>query len=262
VLETVPEENKGSGRVVEHLKGEVCFDSVSFAYDGQDTVLEQVSFAVKPGEHVAIVGPSGVGKSTLVGLILRFYRPTHGEVFFDGLPASDYELSSLRQRIGYVAQSTTLLAGTIRENLQYGNLHASPAEIERAARVAGIHDFIMGLSDGYNSPVGERGVNFSEGQKQRISIARALIKDPDILILDEPTSALDSLTENSFIAALKNMVEECTVFLIAHRLSTVKNVNRILVLNEKRLVASGSHRELMETNEYYRTLVVNQQLLG
>jgi ABC-type multidrug transport system fused ATPase/permease subunit len=262
VLEVVPEENSGSGRAVEHLKGEVRFDAVSFAYAGQEAVLEDVSFVVRSGEHVAVVGPSGVGKSTLISLILRFYRPTAGEVLFDGLPASDYALSSLRQRIGYVAQSTTLLAGTIRENLQYGSPQASPEEIEKAARVAGIHEFILSLSNGYDALVGERGVNLSEGQKQRLSIARALIKETDILILDEPTSALDNLTENSFIEALKSVTEGRTVFLIAHQLSTVKNVNRILVLNEKRLVASGSHHELLETSEYYRTLVANQQVLA
>jgi ABC-type multidrug transport system fused ATPase/permease subunit len=211
---------------------------------------------------VAIVGPSGVGKTTLVSLILRFYRPTRGEIFFDDLPASAYEMPSLRQRIGYVSQSTTLLAGTIHDNLCYGNPQAAPLEVEKAARVAGIHDFIAGLPDGYESPVGESGVNLSEGQKQRLSIARALIKDPDILILDEPTSALDGLTENSFVEALEGITKGRTVFLIAHRLSTVKKVNRILVLNEKRLVASGSHRELMESSEYYRSLIANQQALA
>ncbi len=261
VLDITPEET-GQGQQVEHLKGEVSFLGVSFSYDGQEKVLEDVSFLVRPGEHVAIAGPSGVGKTTLVSLILRFYRPTQGEIFFDNIPAEDYNLRSLRQRIGYVSQSTTLLSGTIRENLQYGQSEASLDALKKAARVAGIHDFIESLPDGYESRVEERGVNLSEGQKQRLSIARALIKDPDILILDEPTSALDSLTENSFVEALKDVTQGRTVFLIAHRLSTVKNADRILVLNEKRLVASGSHHELLETSEYYRTLVANQQVLA
>ncbi len=261
VFDAVPEDT-GKGRVVEHLEGGVRFESVSFAYNRQDTVLEELSFSVRPGEHVAVVGPSGVGKTTLVSLLLCFYRPTEGEIFFDALPAGDYELKSLRQRIGYVSQSTTLLAGTLRDNLCYGNQQASQEEIERAARAAGIHDFIVNLPQGYDSLVGERGVNLSEGQKQRLSIARALIKDPDILIFDEPTSALDSLTENSFVEALEGMSQGRTVFLIAHRLSTVRNAERILVLNEKRLDSIGSHQELIEASEYYRTLVSNQQVLA
>ena len=258
----VPEENLGVGEKIERLKGEVEFKDATFSYDGRESVLENLSFHVEAGEHIAIVGPSGVGKTTLISLILRLYQPTKGDLLFDGRPASVYELSSLRQRIGYVPQSSLLLSGTILENLCYGNLEADEAHVIHAAQTAGIHDFIVGLPGGYQALVGESGVNLSEGQKQRLAIARALIKDPDILILDEPTSALDSLTENSFIEALKGMIQGRTVFLIAHRLSTVKNVNRILVLNEKRLVSIGSHQELMETSEYYRTLVANQQVLA
>ena len=258
----VPEQKEGVGEKIERLKGEVEFKDATFSYDGRESVLENLSFHVDAGEHVAIVGPSGVGKTTLISLILRLYQPTKGDLLFDGRAASVYELASLRQRIGYVPQSSLLLSGTILENLRYGNLEADEALVIRAAQTAGIHDFIVGLPGGYQALVGESGVNLSEGQKQRLAIARALIKDPDILILDEPTSALDSLTENSFIKALKGMIQGRTVFLIAHRLSTVKNVNRILVLNEKRLVASGSHHELMETSEYYRTLVTNQQVLA
>ena len=258
----VPEQKEGVGEKVERLKGEVEFKDATFSYDGRESVLEDLSFHVEAGEHIAIVGPSGVGKTTLISLILRLYQPTKGDLLFDGRPASVYELSSLRQRIGYVPQSSLLLSGTILENLCYGNLEADEAHVIHAAQTAGIHDFIVGLPGGYQALVGESGVNLSEGQKQRLAIARALIKDPDILILDEPTSALDSLTENSFIEALKGMIQGRTVFLIAHRLSTVKNVNRILVLNEKRLVSIGSHQELMETSEYYRTLVANQQVLA
>jgi ABC-type multidrug transport system fused ATPase/permease subunit len=258
----VPEQNLGVGEKVERLKGEVEFKDATFSYDGRETVLENLSFHVSPGEQIAIVGPSGVGKTTLISLILRLYRPTKGELWFDGRPASDYELTSLRQRIGYVPQSSLLLSGTIMENLRYGNLEADEAHVVQAAKTAGIHDFIASLPGGYQSLLGEAGVNLSEGQKQRLAIARALIKDPDILILDEPTSALDSLTENSFVSALDKMTQGKTLFLIAHRLSTVKNATRILVLNEDHLVSMGTHQELMQTSEYYRTLVANQQILA
>jgi len=258
----VPEPNLGTGEYVERLKGEVEFKDATFSYDGRETVFEHLSFHVAPGEHIAIVGPSGVGKTTLISLILRLYQPTQGELCFDGRPASDYELTSLRERIGYVPQNSLLLSGTIMENLRYGNLEADEAHVMRATKTAGIHNFITRLSNGYQSMVGETGVNLSEGQKQRLAIARALIKDPDILIFDEPTSALDSFTENSFIEALKGMTQGKTLFLIAHRLTTVKNVSRLLVLSENHLVSMGSHQELMKSSEYYRSLINNQQILA
>jgi len=261
LYDIVPEANQGQGKEIKRLKGVVDFEKVTFSYDGQETVLHEVSFHVDSGEHVAIVGPSGVGKTTLVSLILRFYKPTSGEIFLDGFPASEFELGSLRQRIGYVAQSTLLLSGTIADNLSYGNPKASDDQIIRAAKVAGIHDFIISLPDGYDASVGERGVNLSEGQKQRLSIARALIKNPDILVLDEPTSALDSLTEKTIFDRLPEMVREKTTFIIAHRLSTIQNSDRILLLNEKRLVAIGTHQELLKNSAYYRTLVANQVII-
>jgi ATP-binding cassette, subfamily B, bacterial MsbA len=258
LFEAAQEENVGKGEAVERLKGEVEFREVSFAYDPQNPVVEGISFRIRQGERVAVVGPSGAGKTTILSLILQFYRPTGGEILYDGKPAGTYEVRSLRRRIGYVSQSPVLLVGTIMENLRYGNPDASAGAVSRAARVAGIHDFIEGLPDGYESEIGERGVNLSEGQKQRLSIARALVMEPDILILDEPSSALDGLTEQSLFKALPEAIRGKTLFLVAHRLATVVDSERIILLNENRLVAEGTHEELLRTNDYYRELVSNQ----
>jgi len=260
LFDIVPEEKIGVGKTVDRLKGEIEFKNVSFSYDDREPVLEDVSFRIHAGEHVAIVGPSGVGKTTLMSLILRFYRPASGEVYFDGSPAPDYEVGSLRRRIGYVSQSTLLLSGTIMENLRYGNPEANEEQVMQATKAAGIHEFIQSLPAGYKTEIGEKGVNLSEGQKQRLSIARALVKNPDILVLDEPTSALDSKTEKSIFHSLPSLVQDKTLFVAAHRLSTIKNSDSILLLNENRLIAVGTHQSLLETNEYYRSLVAFQQI--
>jgi len=260
LFDIVPEEKIGVGKTVDRLKGEIEFKNVSFSYDDREPVLEDVSFRIHAGEQVAIVGPSGVGKTTLMSLILRFYRPASGEVYFDGSPATDYEVGSLRRRIGYVSQSTLLLSGTIMENLRYGNPEANEEQVTRATKAAGIHEFIQSLPAGYKTEIGEKGVNLSEGQKQRLSIARALVKNPDILVLDEPTAALDSKTEKSIFSMLPSLVRDKTLFVAAHRLSTIKNSDYILLLNENRLIAVGTHQSLLETNEYYRSLVAFQQI--
>ncbi len=260
LFDIVPEEKIGVGKTVDKLKGEIEFKNVSFSYDDREPVLEDVSFRINAGKHVAIVGPSGVGKTTLMSLILRFYKPVSGEIYFDGNPATDYEVGSLRRRIGYVSQSTLLLSGTIMDNLRYGNPEANEKKVRQATKAAGIHEFIQSLPEGYKTEIGEKGVNLSEGQKQRLSIARALVKNPDILVLDEPTAALDSETEKSIFSSLPSLVRDKTLFVAAHRLSTIKDSDSILLLNENRLIAVGTHKSLLETNEYYRSLVGFQQI--
>ena len=259
LYDIVPEES-GAGVSISKLDGRVEFKNVSFSYNAEEPILEDISFQISPAEHVAIVGPSGVGKTTLVSLLLRFYQPTVGEVWYDDQPANSYELRSLRERIGYVSQGNFLLSGSIMDNLLYGNPDASIEQVESATRAAGIHDYIVSLPDAYSSRLGERGVNISEGQRQRLSIARALIKDPDIIILDEPTSALDSIVEKSIFDSLPNILRKKTMFVVAHRLATIQRSDKILLLNEKRLIAVGTHESLLKSNAFYRSLVANQQI--
>ena len=252
-----PEENSRAGIKVDHLKGEIEFRDVSFSYNGREHVLDRLSFLIRPGEHVGLAGHSGIGKTTLLSLVLCFYKPTSGVIYFDGRPASGLEVTSLRKRIGYVSQNTFLLSGTIMENLRYGNVGASDDEMIQAARTAEMHDFISSLPSGYDTEIGEKGIRLSEGQKQRLSIARALVKAPDILVLDEPTSSLDGRTEESVLRSLPAFVEGKTLLVVSNKLSTLKYCQRVLLLDENKRLSSGTHQQLMDTSEYYRSLITH-----
>lgn len=233
LFDAMPEDNIGVGERLKGPMGDITFKDVEFSYDGRETVLKGVNFRVKAGQKVAIVGPSGAGKTTLVSLLLRFYRPISGEIHYSNLPASVLETRALRRRFGYVPQEATLLSGSIMENLRYGNTEATEAEVLQAAQAAGIHDMISHLPEGYNTLIGERGTRLSEGQKQRISIARALIRDPDVLIMDEPSSALDSSTEAAVFRALPKMFGRKTVFIISHRSEPVREADLVIALDGK-----------------------------
>lgn len=236
------------------VKGEIVFENVHFRYPNGDEVLRGVSFRVRPGEKVAIVGPSGVGKTTIVMLLMRFYDPTEGRILIDGHDLRKIRLRSLRRHIGLVLQDTFVIDGTVRENITLGNPDATEEEVVEAAKLANAHEFIERLPNGYETWVGEGGAFLSVGQRQRIALARALLKKPAILILDEVTSHLDAESEAAVQQAVERAMQGRTVILIAHRLSTVKNADRILVLQDGKIVEEGRHEELVAANTYYRRL--------
>jgi ATP-binding cassette subfamily B protein len=239
--------------------GDINFDNVSFHYDPRRPVLKNVSFRVPPGKKVAIVGPSGSGKSTISRILFRFYDVQEGNVSIDGQDIRDVTQSSLRAAIGMVPQDTVLFNDTVYYNIAYGRPDATPAEVEEAARMARIHDFVMTLPDGYQSMVGERGLKLSGGEKQRVAIARTILKSPSILLFDEATSALDTHTEREIQASLDQVSANHTTLVIAHRLSTVITADEIIVLKEGVIVERGTHTSLLEANGEYASMWRRQQ---
>jgi ATP-binding cassette subfamily B protein len=232
----------------------VAFQEVGFAYQDGLPVLQDISFTARPGQVVALMGPTGSGKSSIISLIPRFYDPTAGRVLVDGHDVRDLTLESLRSHIGIVLQEPFLFSATIAENIAYGRPDASQDEIEAAARAAGAHDFIAGFPEGYRTRVGERGVTLSGGQKQRVAIARALLYDPRILILDDSTSSVDTETEHIIQQALQVLMRGRTTFVIAQRLLTLKHADQILVLDHGRIVQRGTHQELVAREGLYRRI--------
>jgi len=236
------------------VRGEIRFEDVGFKYPDGTAVLHDIAFTAKPGEMVALVGLTGAGKTTLVSLIPRFYEPTSGRVLIDGIDARRYRVRSLRERIAIVLQDPVLFAGTIAENLRYGRLDATTDEIEEAARAAHAHDFISHLAKGYETDIAEAGGSLSGGERQRLSVARAILKDAPILILDEPTSSLDAISEEIVFAALRRLRAGRTTIVIAHRLSTVRDADCILVLDGGQIAAKGRHADLLASSQLYRRM--------
>ncbi|UNK18344.1 ABC transporter ATP-binding protein/permease [Paenibacillus sp. N3/727] len=255
LLNTAPDEEDVPDAIkVQHLEGDIEYNDVTFGYEGKGKVLNHINFTVKKGETVALVGPSGAGKTTICSLLPRFYDIDSGSIRIDGIDIKNMAIQSLRQQIGIVQQDVFLFDGSIRENIAYGKLDATEEEIWDAARRAQMEDLILGLPDGLNTLIGERGVKLSGGQKQRLSIARMFLKNPPILILDEATSALDTETEAAIQKALNELSQGRTTLVIAHRLATIKNADRILVITEEGIQEQGSHKELLEAGGTYSRL--------
>lgn len=261
VLDSQPEVQESTNAIaIPEMKGKVAFKQVSFSYGNarNEMVLENIDLSVSPGEKVAFVGATGSGKSTLINLIPRFYDVSQGKILIDEKDVREITLDSLHKEIGVVLQESVLFSGSVRENIRYGNPAATDEVVISAAKIAQAHDFIMGFPDGYDTWVGQRGVNLSGGQKQRLAIARALLIDPSILILDDSTSSVDLETEAKLREALKDFMKNRTTFIIAQRISSVMDADKIVVLERGRVAGTGTHRELLEINQIYREIYQSQ----
>jgi ABC-type multidrug transport system fused ATPase/permease subunit len=255
LLDTEPDIKDAPDAInIEQSRGHIVYEGVSFNYMSRVETLKNISFEAKPGQVIAIVGPTGAGKTTLISLLPRFYDLKQGRILLDGKEIQQLTLKSLRQQISIVLQEPLLFSGTILENIRYGRLEATMDEVVEAAKAANAHDFIMALPNQYETELGERGVQISGGERQRIAVARAFLKDAPILILDEPTSSVDSKTETVILDALDRLMVGRTTFLIAHRFSTIRNADRILVLNDGQLVEEGTHDDLMQHEGLYKQL--------
>jgi ATP-binding cassette subfamily B protein len=263
ILDNKPEiADKENAIELPDIKGHIQFKNVTFSYDGEQDALDDVSFDVQPGEMIGLAGHTGAGKTTLINLLCRFYDINKGAILVDGHDIRDIKIESLRSQIGVVLQNPFLFNGTVAENIAYGKPGATMREVIAAAKAANAHEFIMNFPDGYDTVVGERGERVSGGERQRISIARAILKDPRILILDEATSSVDTETESTIQEALVRLIKGRTVFAIAHRLSTLKHSNRLLILEKGKLAEIGTHNELIEMDGIYAKLCKMQTELS